>query len=262
MAKIDRVQDLPEWFDLDKYQGSECLDAGDWYRQLLERQSLFDACLNLKNPKPANSFDYGWYADSIKELRDSPLQLDDGIFDVENRHPPVRALRFFDLYMGAADEQARQGITGKVDIGLLFKEGHESGLEVPVMGSPDLHPALIVNLGAGDSTLRESFAIWLQAARKRRDALEVRRSRPAWNRWARYGVLPYLDLMIWSVETETHIPDRVMSAAISRYDAGEANLRKTVAPMAEALMSDLSELQAVAALDAASSPAETETFEG
>ncbi|MCY1297064.1 hypothetical protein D9M69_652260 [compost metagenome] len=42
-----------------------------------------------------------------------------------------------------------------------------------------------------------------------------------------------------------------MSAAISHYDVGEANLRKTIAPLAEGLLSDLSELRAVASLEAA-----------
>jgi uncharacterized protein (UPF0147 family) len=42
-----------------------------------------------------------------------------------------------------------------------------------------------------------------------------------------------------------------MSGAISSYDAGESNIRKTVAPLAESLMTEgLSELRALAAIEA------------
>lgn len=261
MAKIERVEDLPEWFDLEKYQGSECFEVGDWYRQLLERQSLFNACLGLKAPKPAYGSDYDWYADAAEEMRDAPLELDEEVFYLENKRRPVRVLRAYDLVHSASEEQYRQGITGRVDISVLFKGTHESGIEVLIAGSQYLQPTLIVDLGASDSTLRESFAIWLQGARKSRDAVAVSRNKPAWNRWSRYGLLPYLDLLIWSMETETNIPDRVMSAAISSYDAGEANLRKTVAPLADSLMQDLSGLQSLVALEAAAQ-VKSETFQG
>ncbi len=77
---------------------------------------------------------------------------------------------------------------------------------------------------------------------------EIRkRNRPAYKDWARYGLLPYLDLLpFWSKETERNIPRRIFSAAVSRYDKGESALSKTVVPLAASLMRDLSELVALA----------------
>jgi hypothetical protein len=54
-----------------------------------------------------------------------------------------------------------------------------------------------------------------------------------------------------------------MSAAITTYDAGEANLRKTVVPLAKDLLLDLSALQALAAMEGVqNSSANSESFEG
>jgi len=57
--------------------------------------------------------------------------------------------------------------------------------------------------------------------------------------WARNGLLPYLDLMIWEMETGISIPDRIMALAIRpSHDIGEGNLRKTLIPLAKRLMAE------------------------
>lgn len=260
MAKIDRIEDLPKWFKLDNYQGCESFGPTEWYRQLLERSSLFRACLELKNSESTARSNYDWYEDSIRAFRDSPLELPESLSDIESRKPPVRPLRAYDLYMTAFEETFRQrgktdsGAPHPVDISVIFKKPHNAGIEVECLNSPHPLPAIIVDLGANDSTLKESFAIWLQEVRKTCPEIVTKRSKPAWDRWARYGLLPYIDLWIWSMETDAHIPDRVMSAAVSRYDAGEANLRKTIAPLAEDLMCDLSALQALAVVYSGQAP--------
>lgn len=277
MAKIDHVKDLPEWFSLEKYQGCECFDAYGWYRQLLERQSFFNACLELKDPEYTAKSYHAWYDDDIKNLRNSPLELLDGLSGIENRKPPVRPLRAYDLHMQAFEEMFKQGIQKfagsanqessydapyPVDISVIFKGSYNTQIEIDAIGSPRPLPALIVDLGATDSVLKEAFAIWLQNVRKTSLEGMPTRTKPAWDRWARYGLLPYLDLLIWSMETDTHIPGRVISAAISHYDVGEANLNKTIAPLAVDLMYDLSALQALVAVQASvRSPANSEIFE-
>ena len=121
----------------------------------------------------------------------------------------------------------------------------------------------MVDLSATDAILKEAFSSWLKSARAaEKENSATTRNKPAYDRWGRYGLLPYLDLQIWALENGTHIPDRVMSAAISHYDAGEANLRKTLAPLAAGLMQDLSALHALAAIEASRlTPAEPETFD-
>ena len=97
--------------------------------------------------------------------------------------------------------------------------------------------------------------MWLKEVRANQQT-KAKRQKPSHTNWARYGLLPYLDLLIWAMETDTNIPDRVMSAAVSKYDAGEANLRKTLVPLAADLMASLSTLQAMVAARVPADPEE------
>lgn len=117
--------------------------------------------------------------------------------------------------------------------------------------------AVMVNLDATDGEIKQGFDTWLKGARAEQQT-KAKRQRPSHTNWARYGLLPYLDLLIWAMETNTNIPDRVMSAAVSHYDAGEANLRKTLVPLAADLMGSLSTLQAMVA---ARAPADQKALE-
>ncbi|WP_206073443.1 DUF6387 family protein, partial [Pseudomonas viridiflava] len=70
----------------------------------------------------------------------------------------------------------------------------------------------MVNLAASDTEIKQAFAAWLTETRIHHP-IKGRREKPT--NWVRYGLLPYLDLLIWEMETGTDIPDRVMAAAIS-----------------------------------------------
>lgn len=262
MAKIESVKDLPRWFSLVKYEASARFDAVEWYRQLLERQSLFIEALDSREP---NSLLPDWYPGAVGDLRESPLELPESINDVEVKRLAVSSLRAYDLRITAFEEMHRLGRDNSsgVDYHVLFDRSWQTKISVLTPGSNAQQPAVVVDLGATDSTLKAAFAIWLAEARRAQPASAPSRSKPNWRRWARYGLLPYIDLWIWSIETGNHIPDRVMSAAITTYDAGEANLRKTVVPLAKDLLLDLSALQALAAMEGVqNSSANSESFEG
>ena len=78
-----------------------------------------------------------------------------------------------------------------------------------------------------------------------------KRERPAYKDWARYGLLPYLDLLTWAMETGNQIPHHVMAQAVG-YRKGGDSFRKTVPKLAGELMRSLAELEALAAIEAAS----------
>jgi hypothetical protein len=282
MPKIDRVKDLPEWFDLELYRGTESFGAAEWHAQLHHRKLLLTC-----NPK----FPFEWEEDGTGEidtnmerwkdimgrvapkLRSAPLlcaaperaQWQTGL-------KPVVAMTVGDLrhivHLGTF-AAARRGEPGLADhITTPLHTDLPDAIEKRLIGHRPVFPAfaprsaLLVNLSASDSVLKKSFAAWLKEERTSQPE-RGKRSRPTYDRWARYGLLPYIDLTMWAIETDSHIPDRVMSAAISHYDAGEANLRKTTAPLAVALMRNLSELQALSAVETETLPLSVpETFEG
>nr|WP_302850354.1 DUF6387 family protein [Pseudomonas aromaticivorans] len=108
---------------------------------------------------------------------------------------------------------------------------------------------LAVNLQANDSVLMAAFAAWLKDARIKHPT--AKRERPAYWSWAAYGLLPYLDLLIWAKETGSQIPHHVMAEAVG-YRKGGDSFRKTVPKLATELMHNLGELEALAAIEAAS----------
>lgn len=281
MAKVERVEDLPEWFNLEKYRGCEFFGAPEWHHQISRRRELLSA--HPEHSYPPRLAERGLFFDLWRVfseipasiVREKPVELDGQSDYSRSGVQPVRNVYTFDLAMQAyRDEIAeREGLCGPeipnrwAAIGdknfPLMSSVLVSNLPIEINIHDPRVPSLAVvqvDLGASDSVLKEAFSTWLKDTRASRKTETPRQGKPLYDRWHRYGVLPYLDLWIWSIETGSHIPDRVMSAAISNYDAGEANLRKTVAPLAEGLIRDLSGLRALAAVEALSRvPSDPET---
>jgi len=287
MAKIDRVQDLPGWFALARYRGCEKFGAAEWLEQLTRRRDLLElhpSRVNLVRTEDSeewNEFTFDFWKITVREpakkIREAPLDSPSkgkvSEWMAERCNQPIKGVRAIDLmWQSSRDLDAERN--GKAELGisqrwdainpsasrfLSFAKWAEAPLTINHHDGTPERPILEIDLGAPDAILKSAFTAWLKEAREN----SARRSKPMHDRWARYGLLPYLDLLIWSMETGNHIPDRVMSAAISEYDAGEANLRKTIAPLAAVLMRDLSELKAFSAVEAASSTlANSETSEG
>lgn len=110
-------------------------------------------------------------------------------------------------------------------------------------------PAITVDLNAPDAAILKSFKEWLKTERTNSPEGAGTPKKPAFDWWGDYGLLPYLDLYLWSLETDNHIPDRVMANAISADTFGEDRLRKTVKPLASDLNTLIDGLKPFAAED-------------
>jgi hypothetical protein len=110
-----------------------------------------------------------------------------------------------------------------------------------------------IDMDLPDKLLEDSFAAELH---KIRDYLcntpdKTKYHRPKTQNWARYGLLPYLDLLIWELETGTNIPAETMAFAIKTgYVASASQLLDTVIPLVERLMNGgLEELLDIIAIE-------------
>ncbi|WP_337157962.1 DUF6387 family protein [Pseudomonas putida] len=110
-------------------------------------------------------------------------------------------------------------------------------------------PAITVDLNAPDAAILKTFKEWLKKERTNSPEGAGTPKKPAFDWWSDYGLLPYLDLYLWSLETDNHIPDRVMANAISSDTFGEDRLRKTVKPLASDLNTLIDGLKPFAAED-------------
>lgn len=228
MAKIDRVEDLPEWFDLEKYKGCENFGAVEWYTCLDRRQQVFAMLFDddYIAALQAETAPEGCPAHFVEVLRDMASMM-------------LGSIRADPLAFSHAPLS-------------LSSLAHSLPVMRPEKASPAQMPSLtpiMVDLGASDDSLKAAFSAWLDEARLHHP--KEAQPKPFYDRWARYGVLPCIDLSIWAWESGIKIPDRVMSAAISRDCMGESNFCRTVKPIVRDLLCDMSALRELASIEAA-----------
>jgi len=123
-----------------------------------------------------------------------------------------------------------------------------------VLNKPIDSALLSINLRLPDKELVEQFKAALPALRKECGATTYSRKwhKPDFADWARLGVLPYLDLVIWANETDTQISYPVLEGAIySTPEGSEDRVRKTTEPKALDLITErsLAYLRAQAVLE-------------
>lgn len=49
VVRLRKKEDLPEWFNLAKYQGARELDAAGWFQQLISRMIIGDKIVSNSN---------------------------------------------------------------------------------------------------------------------------------------------------------------------------------------------------------------------
>jgi len=257
MKKINRPEDLPEWFELDSYHAARDFGPVEWLACLRKRKKILEFLSGLENVKLLPSEVYKIRPEVRNELdaiRRSPLDIVSG----ENFAPddtialPVRRMNSSDLpdepwsdcvrfeFKRGAEVESKGFMPVKM---LPFLSNNELDGSLNLRG--EMHVSLLVDMRGTDAVLIKAFKVWLKNAR----ALHYkahRRKRPAYEQWSRYGLLPYLDLLIWSRETGIQIPHQVMAEAVD-YRKGGDSFRKTIPKLASSLMQDLGELEALAA---------------
>lgn len=277
MKKIKHPKDLPTWFDLEKYKFAEDLDASDWFIQLSRRKEIYNTYELIINDKktvgaffstPGNIGVGLIIQKNLQRMRDKPIHTElPTIETAEDFHAslmeenykkdlieqPVRDLSFYDL---ACQRQYDEWETTK-NLGAIEQPSRWHSLDTTV--SDDLildlsslgslgHKgyAAYIDLNASDTALKSAFNIWLTNIRKITPPQEKRPT--LYKNWARFGLLPYLDLKIWEMECGVSITGNLMSASISSgIDRGVARFRKNFPYLATSLMNDLSMIRIEAA---------------
>jgi hypothetical protein len=102
---------------------------------------------------------------------------------------------------------------------------------------------LTIDMRLPDSLLLKQFSACLDALRSGFGVPPPKRlNRTQFSHWIRQGILPYLDLKLWSCLEEAEISNRVIADSIFRSPGSEENVRKTTAPLAKQLTSTSSPL--------------------
>lgn len=245
--------DLPEWFDLEKYRGCAEFGPVEWYACIRARASVLPHVQGLRYLEPD---DFSPIRAKLAALRARPL-----VARLPRDLGERQAVRFatWDELGKAArldrifrtEQAAMWDALANTTPDDAWGESAPPEGELWIPGWFEREPAAavaIVNLAATDAVLKAEFNAWLAKARAACPPQQPTRNRPAVDRWADYGLLPYIDLAIWSLETDTEISEAKMAAAIYGDQCAEPDkIGDTVAPLARALMADLSPLRALAA---------------
>lgn len=244
MARIRRNEDLPSWFVLQDYQFCTSFTAVDWLTCLKTRRLILELI---------SIGDMGGASDLAKRVRDDPT--DCVRFDWDSLANPVAPLSFADLALKAgiavlvepAHPPEARYWTNTLNAIATSNWMQDLSLSRPIDSSKDHSQSLLVNLNATDSVLKDAFSMWLKDMRLQQKN-SSKRERPAYEKWASYGLLPYIDLLIWEKLTGNKIIDRIMAEAVGCKSCPE-NFRKTTPPLATKLMEDLSEIEALATIE-------------
>jgi len=262
--RIKKISELPEWFSLEKYDTAKTLDAAGWYVQLYIRARCLSyladgedisGILNLIRDEPIidvtenSSLNFHYYRGMFYE---QPI--------IEQSKYGVHSLTVHELYMAAINMEESKRVQAKAffemilnsllgvppesprDSSILNRE-KTAFLYEPVhhvLRKPLDQALLSVNLLLPDRELVEQFEAYLPVLRKECDApiFSKKWHRPDFAEWARLGVLPYLDLMLWEKEQDAKISYQVMEEAIFPSIGGSENrIRKTTVPKAKELIS-------------------------
>lgn len=267
--RIRHVSELPEWFKLEKYEDAKDLNITGWYQQLVIRKSAIvhvknvrQEALDLIRNNPIidiknNFLFWAWFHGGAQQR----LHMDNPHFAIGVHSLTVN--EFLNIEDSLLPEKLNYARGWRKNPEKCCPRSepnypYEHWIDQPVYNSakPDHYPcrALYVNLGLPDVVLIEHFKECLTKLRIQSNTNHVVKyyRKLDTHSWIKYGILPYLDLIIWGKEMDVTIPNRVMADAIYPHGmGGEETVRKTTSELASALTDQMSlnQLASQAALE-------------
>lgn len=268
---------LPEWFRREDYDAAEGFKAAQWFQQLNRRRELleaFDYTLDrskLLNSDGTQTYELNmwrlfWAREGLDSIRRCPIEAHSaGVLEL-----PIRSVKTADLMKQMDRDTAalKEGLCGEEKLrrwSVIADQEAYYGMNEDIVDMPiamefysenrKSAAVIQVDLGATKKVLIKAFAAWLNEAKAPESALGAKsttgKNNTLYQNWARYGLLPYLDLKMWMMETGNQIPHQVLLNGIARYPISESNFAKSAIAAATRLMADLTQIKAMAAMEAA-----------
>jgi Family of unknown function (DUF6387) len=283
-----KSHELPEWFNLTKYQRSVDLDLRGWHLNLVPRMILCDL-LREKEKYWAQLQEY--FEERISGA-DALIVFENGICSPDEQITPKNNSESAESRLTQATVRSlpashcvwaiTQALNVNSDLSesLLSASKKVWGIDHPVGGEvlddatneflgqsidllertdeqlEDQYLHLEVDMFAPDDMIIDDFRKWLKAARENFDLPAKPLFTPAQiNKWSKNQILPFIDLTIWADLQSVKIPNAVMGNALfpGEFDVSLPDrIAKVVRPMAKRL----TRMSVVAAMESPSSKEE------
>ena len=273
---IKSYKDLPDWYDLQKYEEASNLDSVGWYEQLLQRWAHNYYLRHYKEENETFSILY----DSLKDLRKNAINsltdealiiiMDGGrllgmknfkdsyskrsssissitplrLYQLELKLPDKKQLRKYMDYFFGNNTDSKSFDQIKINDMNLSDFIHTPILETyneqcGLLGSRNECDFIEVDLSLSNTILKQQFSNYLENKRNKRIKTNFAKNLKRYDlsKLIEYAVLPYIDLSTWATENNCCIPNRVMADAIFPLgEKGEEVVRKTTKKIADEVM--------------------------
>ena len=277
---IKHIRQLPAWFKLEKYDAAKTLDATGWYEQLMVRSNskiCFERDLNdgsEPSQQDLKALDLLRATPIINVNSDSLIKIlfGDGVLEELKTGDPLYSLGVHmtsvrEHYRTEEDIENEKRTYARKFFAQFWGENWltkdleykcKDWIDQPIdniRSSSDFNVNITIDMGLPDKVLIEQFRQLLKVLREPLQEVGFtidNRLRPDFEGWAKFGVLPFLDLTLWAKIESVQIPSRVMADAIfPAGEGGEEVIRKTTKKIAEEVLSKghLNKLAALAAYE-------------
>lgn len=249
----------PDWFSLNNYAEAKNLNSYGWWLHLARRKAALD-CLDrglgydlsgfFKNPILSKS--------DIESTR-AKLPLVSPIVNSIPQAPKLEGVNLYTdtvrslpLYWLAFGEHEDSDV---IDAVQNMRDYNSTNSDKELLFTPyDLYLKekkgvendgllmIEIDSNATDEKIIEDFAIWLKAARSEFGSTRKKAfTQITFGEWINYGVLPYLDLQIWSKSEAVRLTQNAIGEALyadqeDLYSDTTERIRRTTAPKAKWLM--------------------------
>ena len=195
--KIRNMSDMPKWFSLDKYNGTESFTAADWAEQLGHRRQiewmLGRHKLDINNDAVDMFEEIKRDPTQTLSFPSSPLLPDSASFSAYVQPLKcglVRALASDIENHYGLDESGSLGAAADITVSSYFKDN-----EVYM----DSLVPVIIDLNGSDVDVRNDFDRYLKQARTivGIESKKIHINQREFEKLQDYCMLPYIDLLIW-----------------------------------------------------------------
>jgi hypothetical protein len=207
------MSDLPDWFNIRRYDPAKGLDAGGWLKQLTIRwylSTFFQDCMAVELFEVAENQAKEYF----RLVKANPII------------PPGNELAPFNTW----EEWLKA---------LQYRSRAVRSLTEPEVDLGEGIEGVAVNLYASNEQLVEDFKQWLREARDtRQPGLSKRFTTEDFSKWHRLRILAYLDLTFWAKVDGSKLTNQTLGIALfpNEYTVDLADrIRRTVRPCAEQL---------------------------
>ena len=271
--RITKGSQLPDWFDTYKYEAAINLDARGWYEQIYVRHMCYMMIWSSEIPESLKLMKDSFYGfkqtDFLRAVRAKPIYdffgsefLESITRQIAGPHdteeikttdpPGISGISPFDVgsLMLQLDQDRQKEFLHWLEVKRITFSSLENS-ECPIPQFPDWFGkplegggfvAVKIDPILPDKVLRESFDLYL--ADKVTPSEPWFKSKPKRSNmfveWCNCGLLQYVDLMLWSMETKTQITNKALATGIfpNNFEKGEENVRTTTKKHAKRLLKD------------------------